>query len=99
MRAAVVLRETLCIGQTKIAGEVDHFHVGRKSWRNLHRLSMRQSEKRAIKIRETLKVLWRFGEFQIRHAEKIAMHFADRFPGLFIRGNDSNLSGWVRQQN
>ncbi len=27
------------------------------------------------------------------------MHFTDCFPGVLVRGNDSNLSVWMRQQN
>src|SRR5260370_8440242 len=99
MRAAVVLREALCIAQTKIARQVDYFHAGRESRRDFHRLSVRQSEESAIKICRTLELLRRLGEFQISQSEEIAMHFTDCFAGVLVRGNDSNLSVWMRQQN
>src|SRR5260370_26513436 len=99
MRAAVVLREALRIAQTKSGRQVDYFHAGRESRRDFHRLSLRQSEEGAIKICQTLELLRRLGEFQISQPEEIAMHFADCFPGVLVRGNDSNLSVWMRQQN
>src|ERR1051326_5646045 len=53
LRTAVVLSENFRVAQTKIAREVNHFHMRRKFWCNLHCLPVRQREKRAVKFVDT----------------------------------------------
>src|ERR1051326_5442865 len=97
--ATIVLCEHLRVAQTKVTRKVNDFHVRRKSRRNFHRLSVRQGKEDAVWIVQAFETLGSFNKPQVSKAEKILVHLAHGFAGVFIRGDKLNLSVRMLQQN
>ena len=98
MLAPIVLCEDRRVTQPKVAGEIDYFHVRWNSRRNLHRLSVRQREKSTILVHETRRILRRSAESQISQTQKVAMDFANGFPRMLVRSDESDLRVRMQQQ-
>src|SRR5688572_9370952 len=84
------------IAQTKVAGQIDGFNVGRQARNDLHCLPMRKRQENAVNV---VWVFWCRNEVELSQTVQIAVNFADRFTGLFVGGYENQLDVRMEQEN